>query len=64
MVDNTKALADYADAILAGRRAKNWLFLVLLVVLLGQLALFFVARYTTLLTTATAATTQPSASGR
>src|SRR5205823_5468557 len=36
--------ADYADAMMVARRAKNWLFLVLLLVLLIQLALFFVAR--------------------
>ena len=36
--------ADYADAMLAGRRAKNGLFLVLLLMLLGQIAVFFVLR--------------------
>jgi hypothetical protein len=59
MLDNTKALADYADAILVARRAKNWLFLILLVVLIGELALFFVAHFTQILET-TAATTQPA----
>lgn len=37
--------ADYADAMLVGRRAKNVLFLLLALVLLIQLAMFFVARY-------------------
>ena len=37
--------ADYADAMLVGRRAKNVLFLLLALVLLSQLAIFFVARY-------------------
>ncbi len=60
MVDTTKALADYADAILSGRRAKNWLFLLLLIVLLGELALFFVARNTDFLAATTAATTRPA----
>jgi hypothetical protein len=37
--------ADYADALLTARKAKNILVLLLLVVLLFQLGLFFVARY-------------------
>jgi hypothetical protein len=37
--------ADYADALLTARRAKNWLFLLLLLMILAQLILFFVARY-------------------
>ena len=59
MIESTKALADYADAILAGRRAKNWLFLLLLIALVGELALFFVARNTDLLVPKLA-TTQPA----
>ena len=55
------AKADYADAILVARRAKNWLFLLLLVVLLGQIALFFVARNTNALDSIySPATTQPT----
>lgn len=58
------AKADYADAILVARRAKNWLFLLLLVVLLGQIALFFVARSTTALDPLmSTATTQPTQLG-
>jgi hypothetical protein len=38
--------ADYADALLVARRGKHLLFLLLLLMLLGQIALFFVARYT------------------
>lgn len=64
MTDSTKALADYADAILAGRRAKNWLFLVLLITLVLELTLFFVARYTTFLEPASAATTRPAVDAR
>ena len=36
--------ADYADAMLAARRAKNGIFLALLLMLLGQIAIFFVLR--------------------
>lgn len=55
------AKADYADAILVARRAKNWLFLLLLVVLIGQIALFFTARNTNALNSAfSTATSQPS----
>ncbi|MGH7213402.1 MAG: hypothetical protein ACREIT_01275 [Tepidisphaeraceae bacterium] len=43
---NISTAADYADAMMTARRAKNWLFLILLLMLLGQLTLFFVARYT------------------
>src|SRR3954451_16183728 len=59
------AKANYADAILVARRAKNWLFLLLLVVLLGQIALFFVARNTNALDSLfTTATSQPSSGAR
>jgi hypothetical protein len=37
--------ADYADALLAARRAKNWLFLFLLLFLLAQIAIFFLVRF-------------------
>ncbi len=37
--------ADYADAMSIARRAKNWLFLLLLIFLLGQLTLFFLVKY-------------------
>jgi hypothetical protein len=37
--------ADYADALLTARKAKNILVLLVLVILLFQLALFFGARY-------------------
>jgi hypothetical protein len=40
--------ADYADALLVARRGKHLLFLLLLLMLLGQIAVFFVARYTTI----------------
>jgi hypothetical protein len=41
--------ADYADALIVTRRAKNALLLVVLLMILMELALFFVARYTTLI---------------
>jgi len=44
--------ADYADALLTARRAKNALFLLLFICLLGQLALFFTARFSNLIVTA------------
>jgi len=55
------AKADYADAILVARRAKNWLFLLLLVVLVGEIALFFTARKTAALlgSSGSISTTQP-----
>jgi hypothetical protein len=41
--------ADYADALLTARRAKNWLFLFLMIGLLAQLSIFFVAKFTDVL---------------
>ncbi|HVT90059.1 MAG TPA: hypothetical protein VHD56_14495 [Tepidisphaeraceae bacterium] len=52
--------ADYADAMLTARRAKNWLMLLLLLILLGQLAIFFVVRYDVVPMNSTAAATIPS----
>lgn len=53
MTDRSLATsADYADALLVARRAKNWLFLLVLLMLLGQIAIFFVARYTDLIAVA------------
>ncbi|MBV8780572.1 MAG: hypothetical protein JO353_04180 [Phycisphaerae bacterium] len=44
--DATLALAaDYSDALLTARRAKNLIVLLLLLMLLGQLGLFFTAKY-------------------
>lgn len=40
--------ADYADAMMTARRAKNWLFIVLLLILLTQLTLFFLVRFNVL----------------
>jgi hypothetical protein len=42
---NLAIAADYADAMLVARRAKNWLFLLLLLVLLLQIGIFLVARF-------------------
>jgi hypothetical protein len=44
MADPIATAADYADAIMTARRAKNTLFLLLLLILLTQLALFFLGR--------------------
>jgi len=53
--------ADYADAMMAARRAKNWLYLLLLFVLVGQLAIFFLVRFKVIsLPTAAIAATQPA----
>ena len=57
--------ADYADAMMAARRAKNWLFLFLLLILLGQLAMFFALRHNpgwmgSGASTVTSATTEPA----
>lgn len=41
--------ADYADALLIARRAKRYLCLLLAALILAQLTIFLVARYTTLL---------------
>ena len=60
MTDRSLATsADYADALLVARRAKNLLFLLILLMLLGQIALFFTARYTSLIAV-DAATTKPA----
>jgi hypothetical protein len=40
--------ADYADAMMTARRAKNWLFILLLLVLLTQIALFFLLKFNVL----------------
>lgn len=41
---NLAVAADYADAMMTARRAKNWLFIIVLLVLISQLAVFFLAR--------------------
>ncbi len=46
MADSIATAADYADAIMTARTAKNTLFLLLLLILIAQLTLFFVGRYT------------------
>lgn len=48
--------ADYADAMYTSRRAKNLLVLLIFVILLVQVGLFFVARYTDYLVASPAAT--------
>ena len=56
--------ADYADALMTSRRAKNALVLILVLILLVQLALFFLIRYDVVkppAITATPAATQPAA---
>ena len=67
--------ADYADAMTTARRSKNWLYLLLMLLLIGQITMFFLVRFKVVvppqraeMTTATSgepttapATTQPSA---
>lgn len=65
MTDRSLATsADYADALLVARRAKNLLFLLILLMLLAQITLFFTARYTDLIALRPAAegmaTTKPA----
>jgi hypothetical protein len=62
MADSTLATAaDYADAMLTARRAKNWLFRLLLLILLIQLAAFFLYHFDWLkLTAPSHATTAPA----
>ena len=65
MADNIATAADYADAMMVARRAKHWIFTILLLVLLVQLTLFGLARFTNLIITdtveaTTVASTQPT----
>jgi hypothetical protein len=39
--------ADYSDALITARRAKNLLVLIVALMLIGQISLFFMAKYTT-----------------
>ncbi len=57
--------ADYADAMLAARRARKWLFLLLLLTLLAQIAIFLGLRlkpelFTTAVNSPSLATTEPT----
>lgn len=52
--------ADYADAMMTARRAKNWLFILLLLVLLIQLAIFFLLRFNVLRIDGDAGATVPT----
>jgi hypothetical protein len=73
MPSNIATAADYADAMMIARRAKNFLFLLLLIMLLAQIGIFLVARLTNHVlpgpvdtssladTAGTAATTLPAA---
>jgi hypothetical protein len=58
--------ADYADALLSARRAKNVLFWLLLAMLLLQLGIFLLAKYTDLVLPAVVsnATTHPASTSR
>jgi hypothetical protein len=64
MADPLATSADYADALLVARRGRNVLFLITLLMLLLQIAVFFIARYTNVIPTTTnsVVTTQPAAS--
>ena len=52
--------ADYADALMTARRAKNWLFILILLMLVMQVAVFLMARYDVIRLTPTAAPTAAS----
>jgi len=52
--------ADYADAMITARRAKNVMVLILLLLLLAQLAFFFIVRYTDVLNGVSGASTATS----
>src|SRR5450432_97047 len=52
--------ADYADAMITARRAKNLLVLLLLLCLLGQLALFFLIRFDVISIDSSFSTTMPA----
>jgi hypothetical protein len=54
--------ADYADALYTSRLAKNTLVLILLLLLITQIGLFFIARYSVIDISGTASTTQPTSS--
>jgi hypothetical protein len=61
--------ADYADALMTARRAKNWLFLLLALILLAQLAAFFLVKFnifhlndTVAVSSSNTSVSQPSAS--
>jgi hypothetical protein len=60
MADPIATAADYADAIMTARRAKNTLFLLLLLILIAQIALFFLGRNNVVQLPATQATAMPS----
>jgi hypothetical protein len=53
--------ADYADAMMTARRAKNWLFILLLLVLLVQLTIFFLVRFRVLRLEGDVSVTVPTA---
>jgi hypothetical protein len=54
--------ADYADALMTARRTKNLLLLLVLLFLLVELAVFFVARYTNVIISDSPAVTVPVSS--
>ena len=56
--------ADYADALMTARRAKNWLFILLLLILVLQLALFLLVRFNVLRLSDRPVITAPAADTR
>lgn len=46
LLPNPGLARDYEDAMMVARRAKNWLFLLILLMLLAQIGIFFAARLT------------------
>ncbi len=65
-MNSTRAIetaADYADALMTARAVKHLLLLLLMLMLLSQIAMFFIARYTTVLDPLIVPTTQPVLTG-
>ena len=59
-MESIATAADYADALLVARTARNWIFTALLVMLLAQMGLFFVYRYSHALDPGVTAVTRPA----
>ncbi len=59
-MESIATAADYADALLVARTARNWVFTLLLVMLVAQVGLFFTYRYSHALDPAVLSATRPA----
>ncbi len=59
-MESIATAADYADALLVARKARNWIFALLLVMLVSQVALFFTYRYSHALDPVSLGATRPA----